>query len=118
MRLCYRILFAHQTAQARRITFLPQTRPATVLRSAQAIPCDGPSDPECGADRDPTSLDLFFTEKPALTCRQTGKTQRQWQQVKKLSVLLLQVIRCGCLVGHGVGSSFQSSFLIRPRGLW
>src|SRR5262249_41364553 len=37
-RLSYRILRAHQTALATGIPPLPEMRPATVLRSAQAIP--------------------------------------------------------------------------------
>jgi len=105
--MSYRLPFLHQTARIERITQAPETRPATLLRPAQAFFRDCAGNSIRGPDRDPAGLDLLFAKQTSFAGRETGQGKGQRQQVQELSILLLQFSGSGWLVGHGVGSSLR-----------
>src|SRR3954453_16029551 len=83
------------------------TRPATVLRSAQAFLRDVAGHAIGILDRHPAALDLFFVEEPALAGREPRKRDGQRQQGEELTVFLLQVGGGGSWIGHGMTSSVE-----------
>src|SRR5208282_4763655 len=98
----YRFPLEPRIAPRSRIACGRDTRPASVLRSAQAFLRDVAGNAVSHLDRDPAALDLIFAEKPSLAGRKTRQGDGERQQVEELPVLLLQVGRWGCWIGHGL----------------
>src|SRR5271166_6597369 len=98
----YRFALEPRIAPRSRIAGGRDTRPASVLRSAQAFLRDVAGHAVSHLDRDAAALDLIFAEEPSLARRQACQSDGERQQVKELPVLLLQFGRWGCWIGHGL----------------
>src|SRR5271157_1407787 len=98
----YRFPLEPRIAPRSRIACGRDTRPASVLRSAQAFLRDVAGHAVSHLDGDAAALDLIFAEEPSLARRKTRQGDGERQQVEELPVLLLQVGRWGCWIGHGL----------------
>ncbi len=98
----YRFALEPRIAPRSRIAGGRDTRPSSVLRSAQAFLRDVAGHAVSHLDRDAAALDLIFAEEPSLARRKTRQGDGERQQVEELPILLLQVGGLGCWVGHGL----------------
>src|SRR5271157_1712568 len=98
----YRFALEPRIAPRSRIAGGRDTRPSSVLRSAQAFLRDVAGHAVSHLDRDAAALDLIFAEEPSLARRKTRQGDGERQQVEELPILLLQVGRWGCWIGHGL----------------